>query len=124
MSSKTALARARYIPCLRGMARICTACATPAEDEVATTIDESEDSEEAVEAGVDAADDAADEKDDADDAGFAARLVALVTLALYAAAEAEIEGVAETDANDGVAAASFNACGDGLTGEAVAVREC
>lgn len=97
------------------MARICTACATPAEDEVATTIDDSDDSDvsdAAVEAGVDAADDDAD-------AGFVARLV--LALALYAA---ETEGVAETDAKDGVVAASFSACGDGLTGEAATASGC
>jgi hypothetical protein len=87
------------------MARICTACATPADDEVATTIDDSEDIDEAadaepgVEAGV-----AADDKDE----GFPVRL--------YAA-----EGVADTATRDGVAApvpTSLDACGDGLSGEA------
>jgi hypothetical protein len=96
---------------LRGMARICTACATPADDEVATTIDDSEDIDEAADADAEAdaepGVEAGVETDDKD-AGFVARL--------YAA-----EGVADTATRDGVAApapASLDACGDGLSGEA------
>lgn len=89
------------------MARICTACATPADDEVATTIDDRDDSD-AAEPGVEDGVEADDDEDDDSDAGFAAKL--------YAA-----EGVADTATRDGVAApapVSEDACGDGLSGEA------